>query len=279
VAAADPARRVTATALWTAYCRAEESGREDALVVDPFAARLCGDDGLSIGRAFEAKGGAHDAIVVRTRIIDDLLLAALARGERNVLSLGAGLCARTHRLTLPLGTRFVEVDLPANVAWKERHLAGTPTPAGASVARFGADLQDPAQLEAPLRSLDGSSLFVILEGVIQYLPARDVRTLFSRLAARPLHTTVVCDVGGGAWSRFFARRVPDTTGRAGAPYLTRIDDPRAFFEPLGFQVTADVSLVEWDARRPVPRFRAPWTARLVPGFRNAARVIELVARP
>jgi methyltransferase (TIGR00027 family) len=267
---------VSATALWTAYCRAEETRRHEPLVVDPLAERLCGHEGMAIGRAFEAQGGAHDAIVVRTAMIDERLQASLARGVRHVVSLGAGLCARPHRLPVPRGTRFVEVDLPATLEWKERHLGALPAPAGVSITRFAGDLACDADLDAPLRAVEGAPLAVVLEGVVQYLEGDHVRALFSRLARRGAETTIVCDVGGGAWSRLFARRIPEAVARGGAPYVTRIENPRAFFEPLGFRVASDTALVDWDAARPAPRFVTPWTARLIPGFRASARVLELV---
>jgi methyltransferase (TIGR00027 family) len=204
---------------------------------------------------------------------------------RAVLSLGCGLCARPYRLRAPNGVRVVEVDLPATIEWKARRLDGIDAPEGVSVSRHAADLSCPEQLEAPLASFDGAAdgaageeLVVVLEGVVQYLEASALRALFSRLARRPAPTTIVCDVGGGAWSRIFARRIPAAVSKTGATYVTRIDDPRAFFAPLGFDVRFDVSLAEWDARRPSPRWRTPWTARLVPGFRRAARVVELVSR-
>ncbi|MEO7092304.1 MAG: class I SAM-dependent methyltransferase, partial [Polyangiales bacterium] len=95
MAAAKPSRPsliagVASTALWTAYCRAEETRRDEPLVVDPLAEQLCGPDGMTVGHAFEAQGGAHDAIVVRSAIIDEQVLAAFARGVRDVVSLGCG---------------------------------------------------------------------------------------------------------------------------------------------------------------------------------------------
>ena len=269
---------VAATALWTAYCRAQESKRADPLVEDRLAETLCGDDGMSIGRAFEAAGGAHDAIIVRTRIIDDLVLAALARGVRTVASLGCGLCARPYRLDVPPGTRFVEIDLRSTMAWKTQRLERQFGLQNRPIARFMADLARLEEVEPALQAVGGDSALFVLEGVVQYLAPAVVRALFARIARRDSATTIVCDVGGGAWSRVFARRIPDAVARRGAPYVTRIDDPRSFFAPLGFDVTSDVSLVDWDARCSFPRWRTPWTSRLLPGFRSTARVIELAAR-
>ena len=267
---------VAATALWTAYCRAEEAKRPDALVVDRLAGRLCGEDGLRIGRALEERGRAHDAIVVRTAMIDERIVAASERGIRTILSLGCGLCARPQRLALPPDTRFVEVDLPDAIAWKERQLAGAPALAGPSIARLSADLSRVDQLAPTLERVVGVPLLVVLEGVVQYLEPPHVRALFSRLAARRAATTVVCDIGGGSWDRWFSQRIRRAAASTGAAYRTRIADPPSFFAPLGFEVTSSVSLVDWDARQSVPRWRTPWTARLVPGFRRAARIIELV---
>ena len=43
---------------------------------DPFAAPLCGPEGLALGAAMEAEGAAQASIAVRTRVIDERLAVA-----------------------------------------------------------------------------------------------------------------------------------------------------------------------------------------------------------
>lgn len=258
------------TALWTASCRADESTRAHPVVVDPFAAELCGEEGLSIGRALEREGRAHAAIVVRTRVIDERVAAALvADGIRHVALLGAGLDARPLRLSQPPGVRWLDVDFPPTIAWKRARL---PALAGGQEL-LPLDLRDTAALgEALDRFSAGSRLLVVLEGVVPYLAREEADALFSLLAAR--NVSVLCDISGGAWGAAIARRTARVVATRGVPFRTRIADPAAWLEGLGFRVTANVSLVDWDAARSDRRWQVPWTARLLPGYRDAARVLE-----
>lgn len=267
---APPGAALLHTALWTASCRADESTRAHPVVIDPFAARLCGEEGLSIGRALEREGRAHAAIVVRTRVIDERIAVALvADGIRHVALLGAGLDARPLRLAQPDSVRWLEVDFPETIAWKHARL---PT-LGEHHELLALDLRQLVALgEALDRFSAGARTLVVLEGVVPYLQRADVDALFGLLAAR--NVSVLCDVGGGTWSAAIARRTANVVATRGVPFRTRIAEPTRWLEGLGFRVTANVSLVDWDAARSDRRWQVPWTARLLPGYRDAARVLE-----
>src|SRR5689334_21361070 len=63
-----------------------------------------------------------DFMRVRTRAIDDAILAAEARGVRQLVTLGAGLCARAWRMPGLAATRVYEVDHPASQRYKQARL-------------------------------------------------------------------------------------------------------------------------------------------------------------
>ncbi len=260
-----------ATALWTAACRAEESAREEPLSHDPFARALCGEEGLRIGRAMEAEGRAHDAIVIRTRVIDERIEQAFRQGCSTVLTLGAGLDARPYRMSRE-GVRWVEVDRPEVLQWKAERLPPTAPP----VERRALDLRDLGAISALLDSLRCEELLVVMEGVLVYLPPDRAEALLSLLAARR-GLRLLCDLGGGAWSKFFGRRPAEVAARSGAPYRTQAQRPSRWLSSLGFRVIADISLVDWDGASPHPRWSHSLWQRLVPGLRDAARVLDVVA--
>lgn len=271
----DGAPPVARTAFWTAFCRAEESKQPRPLVVDPLAERLCGPEGLAIGRAMEAEGAAHASIVVRTRILDERIAIAVALGgAREVVMLGAGLDARPHRLALGADVRFVESDFAEVLAWKRARLAGLE--AAVQVEHRALDLADADAVGALLASLGDRSRVLVLEGVLAYLAEPQVRALLEVIARAPGHNRVLADVGGGVWSALFAGRIRAVAARCGAPYRTQLARAGAFFERAGYRVEADVSLVAWDAARSERRFHVPWTARLAFGVRDVARVIDAV---
>ena len=100
-----------------------------SILADPFAMKILGEDekdvlqfanhhpSASIGRLF---------IAARSRISEDALSSAVAKGIRQIVILGAGL--DTFALRNPHGAlqlRIYEVDHPATQAWKREQLAAT----------------------------------------------------------------------------------------------------------------------------------------------------------
>src|SRR5690348_16508298 len=96
-----PIRNVSDTALWVAIYRAMESERRDAIFHDPYARRLGGERGEAIVRSMP--GGAATAwpMIVRTAVMDEIVLRCVQAGAKTVLNLAAGLDARPFRLDLP----------------------------------------------------------------------------------------------------------------------------------------------------------------------------------
>jgi hypothetical protein len=93
---------VSDTAFWVARHRANESARPDALFHDPLAARLAGERGAEIARTLPNAHMTGWAVVMRTLIIDELILSAIAQGVDTVVNLGAGLDTRPYRMALPM---------------------------------------------------------------------------------------------------------------------------------------------------------------------------------
>jgi methyltransferase (TIGR00027 family) len=123
------------TALAAAAHRASHQVLErGAIFSDPLAIRILGTDGAeSICRASEnpSTRKLRLFIAIRTRFAEDALAAAIARGFRQVVVLGAGLDTFAYRHTMAEGIRIFEVDHPATQAWKRRCLANaaiTPPP-------------------------------------------------------------------------------------------------------------------------------------------------------
>ena len=116
------------TALMVARQRAAHQLLDHGSILDdPFALTILGEDPkdvlqfanahplASVGRLFTA---------ARSRIAEDALSAAVERGVRQIVILGAGL--DTFALRSPLGApeiRIYEVDHPATQAWKRERLA------------------------------------------------------------------------------------------------------------------------------------------------------------
>jgi methyltransferase (TIGR00027 family) len=66
--------------------------------------------------------GIWGAMLCRKRYADDKVTEALHAGIGQVVILGAGLDTREYRLVAPAGAAAFEVDLPANVTYKQARL-------------------------------------------------------------------------------------------------------------------------------------------------------------
>lgn len=193
-------RRASRTAQHVALFRALESVRRGPrLFTDPYAAPALGPRyrlvvglarlpgaGERIERYIDTRfpGGPRASAVVRTRLIDDRLGAALADGARQVVLLGAGYDSRAYRLPAARRATVFEVDHPATQE-RKRHLVERAVPAGerAHVRFVPADLKE-ADLASLLRDagVRRERTAVVWEGVTNYLDERSVDATFTALA-------------------------------------------------------------------------------------------------
>ena len=117
---------VSRTALGTAICRMIEQYQpaKTRLFEDPVAKELVGGPirfmmqfpfmrNLTIQQTDAVAKGIYSAQVCRTRYIDEVVQAAIARGIKQLVILGAGYDTRPYRLPEMKSVKVFEVDLPA----------------------------------------------------------------------------------------------------------------------------------------------------------------------
>jgi methyltransferase (TIGR00027 family) len=243
--------RNSTTANWIAAARARESGRADALFVDPYAEALAGAEGFAMLERQERASGVSAFIPVRTRFVDDLVRSAVAGGTRQVVLLGAGLDTRAFRLGLPAEVRWFELDRAEVFEAKEPKLAELEAHATCHRRIVLGDFHGGEWAERLARAgFDpGAAVLWVAEGLFFYLTEADVRGVL-RGAAEMTR-------GGG---RFFA----DVTGTGvlglpvmasyleflksqglPGPYCT--DDPRGLLEACGWEMERVTGPGEEDA--------------------------------
>jgi methyltransferase (TIGR00027 family) len=167
---------VSDTALMTAACRALETDHPNGLIRDPFAARLAGARGMAIARALHRLDILCFGIGIRSRFLDHLVLDTVAQhGIVTVLSLGAGLDSRPWRLELPASLRWVEVDFPEMLDYKDGIMASAPPKCRRE--RLAADINDPDGRQTIFAAAAAGPTLMITEGLLMYLPASTIETL------------------------------------------------------------------------------------------------------
>ncbi|WP_068177633.1 SAM-dependent methyltransferase [Mycobacterium sp. UM_CSW] len=235
---------VAATGLLAAAVRAEEAGRDEPLFTDPFAERLAGDDGRRLlADAVAATGQSPAEIAIRTRFFDEALLDAQRDGASQVVILAAGMDARAYRLQWRPGATVYEVDQPQVIATKDERLAGA-TPGCRRVA-VGIDLSDDWP-EALVRQGYSSSAKTawLVEGLLQYIEAPAVDTLFARIDAlsAPGHVLLYNVIGQTLLEAPFLASTQEFMRRLGAPWVFGTDAPGALVEGRGWTtVVTDVA--------------------------------------
>src|SRR5215831_18519353 len=167
-------RHISDTARWAAFFRARETERPDAVFHDPYAPKLAGARGEEIARTLPFHEKNSWSWITRTWTVDRLITQEIQRGTDLVLNLAAGLDARPYRMPLPASLKWIEVDLPDIILYKESVLSGE-TPA-CSLERVCLDLSDIHARRALLAKLGemASNILVVTEGLLIYLSAEEV---------------------------------------------------------------------------------------------------------
>jgi methyltransferase (TIGR00027 family) len=260
---------VSDTARWVAVYRAWESQRPDALFNDPFAERLAGERGQAMAKLMPRNSRSGWPMIARTKVIDDLVAAAVREGCDCVLNLAAGLDTRPYRLALPASLPWVEADLPEMIEEKEK-LLETEKPA-CSLTRMKVNLTDAAERSSFLDRVlkDPKNVLALTEGLLVYLDEAEVRTLGRDFASRGVRWWIL-DLASPEILKMMRRQVGAQL--ANAPMKFAPSDGVAFFEALGWEVREIHSIVQAAVRfRRIPFFLRPFSWLPEPDPRKLGR--------
>ncbi|MFQ6395528.1 class I SAM-dependent methyltransferase [Nocardia sp. KC 131] len=248
---------VSDTARWVAAFRAAESARPDALFHDPLADRAAGERGRAIAARTPRLMLNGWSLVTRTKLIDDLILKAIAQGCDLVVNMAAGMDTRPYRLELPAELRWIEADLPELVAEKNTLLTGESP--RCALTRTAVDLADPAARQQFLdKALSGAQRALVLtEGLIYYLSDDEVVSLAAALN-RPEIAWWALDVNNKAIVKRMGKATTELL--ANAPWQFGPVDPLGFFTDLGWTADEVEPLVPAAHRfNRLPWFMKPFT--------------------
>jgi methyltransferase (TIGR00027 family) len=231
-------RNISDTALWAAVYRGRETQRPEGLFRDPFARRLAGARGEQIAAAFRAHDRSEWAWVLRTVLFDGFITEAIGRGADMVVNLAAGLDSRPYRMSLPSSLRWVEVDLPPLLAYKEEKLAAE-KPA-CTLERVPLDLADVAGRRALFRRLGSAAkqALIVTEGLLIYLTPAEVGALAEDLATPDSFRFWIVDIASPGLLRMLQREVGAALERAAAPLKFGPEQGPGFFEAHGWRAAA-----------------------------------------
>jgi methyltransferase (TIGR00027 family) len=241
-------RNISDTALWVAVYRARETQRPDALFRDPLAAKLAGERGEQIARSMQFGERHAWSYVARTWLVDQMIAKQIQQGADMVVNLAAGLDTRPYRMDLPRSLRWIEVDLPPMIDYKEQALSGEK--ASCELERVRMDLSN---VEARRELFAGlgrraKKTLVISEGLIVYLTRDEVGMLARDLAAPASFQFWVLDLISPGLLRMLQKNLGNPLTAAGSPLKFGPEEGPDFFLPYGWRPVQVDSLLKTAGR-------------------------------
>lgn len=239
---------ISDTSRWVACFRACETERHDALFRDPYAKRLAGERGFEIAKTLR-DGNKHEwAWNARTYLFDQFLLRSIRQGADLVLNLGAGLDARPYRMELPQELRWIEVDLPEIIAYKQEILAEEKPKC--ILERVAADLMDRSARRVVFNEADdcGTRVLVVTEGLLLYFANDEVAALAEDLAAHRRFRSWITDMASPGQLRLMQRTTGKQLGEVGVPFKFGPTEGPDFFKRYGWELEKVDGIVKTAAR-------------------------------
>ena len=240
-------RNVSDTARWVAIYRARETERPDAHFRDPFARRLAGERGEQIAQSMPLGRNNDWSMITRTCLGDDLINGQIQQGVDMVINLAAGLDARPYRMQLPPSLKWIEVDLPEILFYKEEILRDEKPVC--SLERIRLDLSDAAARRDVFVQLGrrATKALIISEGLLIYLPPDDVAGLARDLAVPPSFQSWILDIASPGLLRMLAKKMATQLSQT-APFKFAPPEGPDFFIPYGWKPVDVRSLLKNAAR-------------------------------
>jgi len=226
---------ISDTARWAAVYRARETERPDAVFRDPYARQLAGERGEEIARSQPFHEENAWSWVARTYIFDDFITRQIRSGADLVLNLAAGLDARPYRMALPLSLKWVEVDHPEILDYKEEIL-GREVPSCA-LDRVRLDLADVAARHALFEALGARAkkVLIISEGLLIYLSSDEVAALAHDLIRPAAFQSWVFDIASPGLLKMLQEKSSADFSTGSVPLKFAPDNGPQFFAPYGWQ--------------------------------------------
>ena len=177
-------QNISDTAKWVAVFRADETERSDAVFHDPFARRLAGERGEQIANAMEFSRKNSWSFVARTFLFDEYIRKHVEEGFDMVINLAGGLDARPYRMKLPPSLKWVEVDLPGIMDYKQMILANEKPSCELRSVRL--DLSEQKSRVELFKQLNNEckKALIVSEGLIAYLEEEEVGALAKDLSGQ-----------------------------------------------------------------------------------------------
>lgn len=183
----------------------------------------------------------------RTVRFDQIITEQISRGTDTVLNLAAGLDTRPYRMELPPSLRWVEVDLPEMIDYKEQVLrAEKPR---CVLERVRLDLASVAARRELFQRVGSNArkVLVLTEGLIVYLSHDEVTALGKDLAAQESFRDWAIDLCSPGLLKMLQKNL-GALKDAGSPLKFGPEEGPEFFAPAGWKAAEVYSMLKTAAK-------------------------------
>lgn len=238
-----PIRNISDTARWAAVYRARENERADAVFSDPFARRLAGERGEEIANTIEFSTRNTWSWISRTYLFDAFILEQLRDGCDMVINLAAGLDARPLRMDLPSSLKWIEVDLPEIIAYKEEVLASDAP--NCQLERFALDLSNVAARRELFQQLGkrADKALIVTEGLLIYFTEDEAGSFAEDLSAVSTFQRWILDLTSPGLLKLLKEKMGTEMGEGAVLRFASAEGPD-FFRRFGWEPLVTKSLLK-----------------------------------
>ena len=239
---------ISDTARWVAIFRAEESERPDAVFHDPFARRLAGEKGVQIANAIEFSRKNNWTFIARTYLFDEVVMQHVEQGYDMIINLAAGLDARAYRMQLPKTLKWIDVDLPGMINYKNDILKDEkPNCEYRTIALDLADRKARLKLFEQLNN-ECKKALVVTEGLIIYLTSEQVAELSIDISSQAHFHRWVFDLVSPAVLEMAKKEMQHALKGSGAVFQFAPEEGEEFFEKYGWKLIESKSKLKTAAK-------------------------------
>lgn len=224
------------------YCcgvRMQDAASAHPVCADRYAHLFMCDYGQGIFNLFRDEENCNASMLVRHRIIDELLKEKLhARPDSCIVTIGAGFDSRPYRLD---GGNWFELDEPQVVAWKNDRLpvAECANPLQRIAIDFSSEtLADKLSAIAP-----AGQVILVVEGVYIYLTEVQILDSLAAFQLRFPDHQVICDLVSSDMVAHYGRSLQGKIQALGA-HFQAVERPETVFTLNGYCARESISVIE-----------------------------------
>ena len=230
---------ITDTAFYCCGARMLDAAKDKPICGDDYAQLFMCAYGMAVFDRFKALELSNASIIVRHRIMDDMLRQLLyTNHDLNVVTIGAGFDSRPYRLH---GGHWFELDEPELIAYKDILLPSDQC--DNPLHREAIDFAKEDLVDKLLQLPHSGPVVFVLEGVVIYLCENDIQNMLSELDYEYPKHRLMCDLVNREMVDKYGQTLSQVVTEMGAPFQS-VDHPEAIFLQSGYQAREAVSVMD-----------------------------------